>query len=151
MLQCAGFPPQWLLWLRGTGSRRTSFSSCGTQAQQLWLAGFRAQAQQLWRMGLVAPWHVGSSRTRDRTHVPCIGRRIPNHCATKGSPTFFFFNTKEIHACRKLSTDRNKVNSKGLCHSPTPFPRGYFLSIHYAPSTTFYNSSTSQMRKLRHR
>ena len=30
-------------------------------------------------MGLVAPWHVESSQTRDRTHVPCIGRRIPNH------------------------------------------------------------------------
>ena len=23
-------------------------------------------------MGLVAPWHVGSSWTRDQTHVPCI-------------------------------------------------------------------------------
>ena len=34
-------------------------------------------------MGLVALWHVGSSQTRVRTHVPCIGRRIPNHCATK--------------------------------------------------------------------
>ena len=34
-------------------------------------------------MGLVAPWHVGSSRTRARTHVPCIGRRILTHCATR--------------------------------------------------------------------
>ena len=33
-------------------------------------------------MGLVAPRHVGSSRTRARTRVPCIGRRILNHCAT---------------------------------------------------------------------
>ena len=30
----------------------------------------------MWRTGLVAPHHVGSSRTRARTHVPCIGRRI---------------------------------------------------------------------------
>ena len=37
--------------------------------------GSRAQAQ-LWRMGLVAPRHVGSSRTRARTHVPGIGRQI---------------------------------------------------------------------------
>ena len=34
-------------------------------------------------MGLVAPRHVGSSQTRDRTRVPCIGRRILNHCATR--------------------------------------------------------------------
>ena len=27
-----------------TGSRHAGFSSCGTQAQQLWLAGSRAQA-----------------------------------------------------------------------------------------------------------
>ena len=30
----------------------------------------------MWCTGLVAPWHVGSSRTRARTCVPCIGRRI---------------------------------------------------------------------------
>ena len=52
------------------GSRRTGFSSCGTWAQQLWLAGSRAQAQQLWHMGSVALRHVGSSQTRARSHVP---------------------------------------------------------------------------------
>ena len=41
------------------------------------------QAQQLWLMGLVTPRHVGSSQTRARTHVPCIGRQILNHCATR--------------------------------------------------------------------
>ena len=34
-------------------------------------------------MGLVAPQHVGSSRTRAWTRVPCIGRRIPNHCTNR--------------------------------------------------------------------
>ena len=34
-------------------------------------------------MGLVALRHVGSSRTRDRTRVRCIGRRILNHCTTR--------------------------------------------------------------------
>ena len=61
-------------------------SSCGAQAQQLWLAGSRAEAQQLWHTGLVALWHVGSSWTRDQTRVPCIGRRILNHCATREVP-----------------------------------------------------------------
>ena len=27
----------------------------------------------------VAPWHVGSSQTRDRTHVSCNGRRVLYH------------------------------------------------------------------------
>ena len=67
-------------------------SSCGTWDQQVWLMGSRAQAQQLQCMGLVAPRHVGSSRTRARTDVPCIGRRILNHCATREAhlPVFFF-------------------------------------------------------------
>ena len=30
--------------------------------------------QQLWLTGLVAPWQVTSSRTKDQTHVPCVGR-----------------------------------------------------------------------------
>ena len=29
---------------------------------------------------------MGSSRTRARTRVPCIGRRILNHCATREVP-----------------------------------------------------------------
>ena len=69
--------------LRNTDCRHASFSSCGTQAWQLWLVGPRAQAQQSWRTGLVAPWHMGSSRTRAQTHAPCIGRQILNHCATR--------------------------------------------------------------------
>ena len=43
-------------------------------------------------MGLVALWRVGSSQARARTHVPCIGRRILNHCATRGAPTDIYFS-----------------------------------------------------------
>ena len=53
-----------------------TISCCGAQAPD-------AQAQQLWLTGLVAPRHVGSSWTRARTRVPCIGRQILNHCATR--------------------------------------------------------------------
>ena len=42
-------------------------SSCGARAQLL-------------------HGHVGSSRTRAQTRVPCIGRRILNHCATREAP-----------------------------------------------------------------
>ena len=37
-------------------------------------------------MGLVAPRHVGSSRTRAQTRVPYISRWILNHCATREAP-----------------------------------------------------------------
>ena len=45
-----------------------------------------AQAQQLRLTGPVAPRHVGSSQTRARTRVPCIGRQTPNRCATREAP-----------------------------------------------------------------
>ena len=46
----------------------------------------------MWCTGLAAPRHVGSSRTRTRTCVPCIGRRILNHCATREVPIIIFLN-----------------------------------------------------------
>ena len=80
-LQCTGISLWWwLLLLRSTGSRCAGFSSCGTRAQQLW------------HTGLVPQWHVGSSWTRARTRVPCISRRILNHCATREAPLWFLKN-----------------------------------------------------------
>ena len=51
-------------------------SRCGAQAPD-------AQAQRPWPTGPAAPRYVGSSRTRARTRVPCIGRWTLNHCATR--------------------------------------------------------------------
>ena len=42
--------------------------------------------QWLQCMGLVTPQHVGSSRTRDRTCVPCVDRWILNHWTTREAP-----------------------------------------------------------------
>ena len=84
---CEGF-----LWSRQAGatlhrgaraSHYRGLSCCGAQAPD-------AQAQQLWLTGLVAQRHVGSSQTRARTRVPCIGRQILNHCATREAPLFCF-------------------------------------------------------------
>ena len=55
---CGGFPCC-RIWFLGC----MSFSHCSS-----W-------AQQLWHIGLVAPWYVESSQTRDWTCVPCIGRQ----------------------------------------------------------------------------
>ena len=43
-------------------------------------------------MGLAAPRHVGSSQARAGTHVPCIGRQILNHCATREVPPHCFYS-----------------------------------------------------------
>ena len=85
-LQRTGFSLGWLLLLRSTDSRSSdsrNFSSCGSRAQQLWLAVSRALAQQLCCTGLVVPWHMGSFWTRDGTCVPGIGRWILNHWTIK--------------------------------------------------------------------
>ena len=70
LLWCLGFSLQWLLLLQSTGSRRAGsvvvacgLSSCGSQAYLL--CGMWDTAQ---------------------THVPCIGRWILNHCATREVP-----------------------------------------------------------------
>ena len=84
---CAGSssPCEGFLQLRQAGatphrgaraSHHRRLSRWGAQAPD-------AQAQQLWLTGLVAPRHVGSSQTRARTRVSCIGRQTPNHCATR--------------------------------------------------------------------
>ena len=72
----------WLLLLRSTGSRHVGFSSCGSRALEHRLSSCGARALQ----------HVGSSPTRDRSRVPCIGRQILNHCATREVPQTGFKN-----------------------------------------------------------
>ena len=41
-----------------------------------------------WALVAAYGWHVGSSWTRTRTRVPCIGRQIPNHCTTREAPEY---------------------------------------------------------------
>ena len=72
-------------------SHYRGLSCCGAQAPD-------AQAQQLWLTGPVAPRHVGSSQTRARTCVPCIGRQILNHCATREAPNYIFKLLASIRA-----------------------------------------------------
>ena len=48
--------------------------------------------QQLWHTGLDVPHHVESSRTRDRTCVPCIGRWILYHWTTREVPHYLILD-----------------------------------------------------------
>ena len=75
-------------------SHHRGLSFCGAQAPD-------AQAQQLWLTGPVALRHVGSSQTRARTRVPCIGRQTLNHCATKEAPPSLFL-CSQICQCVSL-------------------------------------------------
>ena len=50
--------------------RHVDFSSWGTQAYEL--------PQSIWEL---------SSEPGEQTHVPCIGRQIPNHWTTREAPT----------------------------------------------------------------
>ena len=52
------------------------FSSCGA-----WAPGCKDSAAAL--HSLVAPWHVASSSTRDRPHVPCTSRWVLKHRVTR--------------------------------------------------------------------
>ena len=76
--------------------------------------------QQSWCTGLVAPRHVESSQTRDRTCVPCIGRRILNHWTTrKVAKVFqinFCFNENDSCTFKRLvlKTYYSSINMKRL-------------------------------------
>ena len=107
-LLCEGF-----LQLRQVGatlhrsvraSHHHGFSCCGAQAPD-------AQAQQLWLTGPAALRHVGSSQTRARTRVPCIGRQTLNHCATREAHKTFLRSRTNIDVCgaRILTFSFDKV------------------------------------------
>ena len=82
-----------------------SFPCCGAQVLGVWASSavaLRLGSCASWalehRLGscgprdLVAPWHVGSSWTMDRTHVHCIGRQIPIPCTTREVLYVYFKN-----------------------------------------------------------
>ena len=79
----------------------------------------------MWRTGLVAPRHVGSSWTRARTCVPCIGRRSLNHCATREAPI-----TTILKICSSPQTETlyPSSNNYSFPFSPSPWiPLAYFF------------------------
>ena len=76
----------WLRWVFTAAHRLSPVAASGATLY-LWCAGFSLQWLPLLgscgTTGSVAPWHVESSRTRDRTHVPCIGRQTIIHSTTR--------------------------------------------------------------------
>ena len=79
-------------------------------------------------MGLVAPWHVGSSQTRARTCVPCISRQILNPCTTREAPSGEFlisFIVLFIIVCLLFSSSRSLFNVS--CIFSILFPRFWII------------------------
>ncbi|KAJ8788575.1 hypothetical protein J1605_005306 [Eschrichtius robustus] len=87
---CAAAKPPRLAGARGPAGGGEQLASAFTMALTLFAQAPDAQAQWLWLTGLVAPRHVGSSQTKARTRVPCIGRQILNHCATREARYLFY-------------------------------------------------------------
>ena len=90
-------------------SHHRGLPCCGAQAPD-------AQAQQLWLTGPVAPRHAGSSQTRARTRVPCTGRQILNHCATREAPPYRFLMSSSVLHFYCWVTNYHKFSSLKNTH-----------------------------------
>ena len=87
-LWCSGLSLWWLLLPWSQALRPAGFSSRSMNSQHLQCGGF------------VALRHVGSSRTRDQTCVPCIGRQILNHWTAKEVlDSFMAYKALYNHSC----------------------------------------------------
>ena len=83
------------------------------------VAEHRLQTRRLsnfWLTGPAAPRHVGSSQTRARTRVLCIGRQILNHCATREARYLFLICL--ITECLSISWYYNIENPVMLLNIP---------------------------------
>ena len=70
LLWYSAFLLRWLLFLWSMGSKYMGFSSCSSDP--------------------VAPWHVESSQSRNRTRVLCMGRQTVIHWATREVHVYFY-------------------------------------------------------------
>ena len=67
----------------------------GSSCCRAWALGARASVVATHR-GFAALKHVGSSRTRDRTQVPCIAREVPS------TGFWFFFVISRVRHIARL-------------------------------------------------
>ena len=161
---CGGFS---CCGAQALGAWASVFVACGLSGvarglqsvgSAVWLAGCRAQAQQLWHMGLAAPRHVGSSQPRAQTHVPCIGRRILNHCATREAPKQVLQSLSEklkmflqtsVPCCRFV---RSPLHREAMPSIPSKLATFLVLlrDLSWAPSFLSHSMVTFSLGKLTH-
>ena len=95
LLRCAGFSLQWLLLLWSTGSRRVS--------------------SVVVAHGLSCSAACGIFPDQGSNPVPCTGRRIPNHCATRKVPGIEFLIFREITATFTSPRTNACMHTQRLC------------------------------------
>ena len=113
-LECAGFALGWPFFSGNTGSG--VFRAC---------LGFSSYGP---RAG-VAPGHVGSSRTRDRTHIPHTGRQILHHWTTREVPDCSFL---EHFISLNLAGNAYKIYLRPeALENGTIFKHSHYAEEHY--------------------
>ena len=61
---------------------------------------------------------MGSSRTRDGTRVPCVGRQILNHCATREVPAVILNSVLREGLAGNKNMKDERSEPCGLCNVP---------------------------------
>ena len=61
-----------------------------TQASVAAASGLSSTGSVVAQYELSCPWHMGSSQTKDWTHVSCTGRQMLYHWATREAPNSIF-------------------------------------------------------------
>ena len=95
----------------------------------------------MWRTGLVAPRHVGSSQTRAQIRVPCIGRRILNHCTTREAPHFLLICIIVTSLSENQAIKIKKAPNRWffLLHSPNNFFYNFAVLLLPCLSSVYYH------------
>ena len=89
------------LWRPGVTLQLRWSDFCLWGPLSLWTTGSTEHGPQGSRLsGFVAPRHVESSQTRDRTHASCKGRQSPNHGTTREVQKTFSSDLGEAPAGR---------------------------------------------------
>ena len=87
---------------------------------------------------------MGSSRTRARTHVPCISRWILNHCATREALlTTFSYLKKSL--CAELYMNSLELSSNSLILSLTMYVLDCVSSLRFYFYDYIYRLPTIQL------
>ena len=119
-------------WRQAEATLRCDVWALGVKS----FSSYGLQAQSLWCVGLVAPQHVESSRSGDRTHVPCLGRRILIHCTTKGS-SFKATFSRDLRAAAGASSLWSQV--------PGGFPQGCGVFLRAGPTSVLLLATCNRL------
>ena len=106
--------------LESTGSRHMASVAAACRLQSTGL-------EIKWCVGLVAPWHVGSSQTRDRTGVHCLARQSLNHWTTREAHTSILTSGGEAGSQIKTKQYNNGDDTFNSISYVSP---GHRLTVH---------------------